>query len=252
MQRVLKAYGLSFLLHFLFFMAYILLFGEALKYKKVVEIDLSLQSQELQNYTEAPHKEDKKHRSEEKHSERSIHREVKEQAVQKNQKAKESRVQNSQMQETPKESGQESKGLESKETHNHVGEGLSKTGGLSSEQGTTKGQESTSTNRGKDAKEEREASPEAYLREKLSVISSIVQKHISYPLIARKMGWEGRVVVCFLLRSDGRVENVHVEKSSGYEILDKSAVSTVQKVSGLFPKPPVDVLVRLPINYKLE
>lgn len=248
MQRVLKAYGLSFFLHFLFFMAYILLFGQALKYKKVVEIDLSLQSQELQNYTEAPHKEDKKHRSEEKHSERSIHREVKEQAVQKNQKAKESQVQNSEVQETPKESGQESKGFESEETHNHVGEGLSKTGGLSSDQDTTKGQESTSTNRGKDAKEEREA----YLREKLSVISSIVQKHISYPLIARKMGWEGRVVVCFLLRSDGRVENVHVEKSSGYEILDKNAVSTVQKVSGLFPKPPVDVLVRLPINYKLE
>lgn len=95
-------------------------------------------------------------------------------------------------------------------------------------------------------------SQELYLREKLSIISSIVQKHISYPLLARRMGWEGRVVVCFILHPDGRIENLHVEKSSGYEILDKNALDTVKRVANLFPAPPVEVLVKLPVNYKLE
>ncbi len=91
-----------------------------------------------------------------------------------------------------------------------------------------------------------------YLREKLSIISSIVQKHISYPPLARRMGWEGKVVVCFTLTSEGKMENLHVEKGSGYDLLDKNAMETVKKVAHLFPKPPVDVVVRLPVNYRLE
>ncbi|MFN3598535.1 MAG: energy transducer TonB [Aquificaceae bacterium] len=91
-----------------------------------------------------------------------------------------------------------------------------------------------------------------YLREKLSLISFIVQKHISYPPLARRMGWEGKVVVCFTLTAEGELKDLHIEKSSGYEFLDKNAMETVKKVAHLFPKPPVDVVVKLPVNYRLE
>jgi len=91
-----------------------------------------------------------------------------------------------------------------------------------------------------------------FLKEKLSVISSIIQKNISYPPLARKMGWEGKVIICIHLRSDGTLEDVKIEKSSGYELLDRNALETVKKVAHLFPKPPVDVIVRLPVSYKLE
>lgn len=91
-----------------------------------------------------------------------------------------------------------------------------------------------------------------YLKEKLSVISQIIQKNISYPPIARRMGWEGRVVLSIRLYTDGTVKEIKVLESSGYEVLDRNAVDTVRRVSGLFPKPPVEVIVRLPVNYKLE
>ncbi|MFN7066120.1 MAG: energy transducer TonB, partial [Aquificaceae bacterium] len=91
-----------------------------------------------------------------------------------------------------------------------------------------------------------------YLREKLSLISSIVQKHISYPPLARRMGWEGKVVVCFTLTAEGKLKDLHIEKSSGYEFLDKNALDTIKRIADLFPKPTVEVMVRLPVSYKLE
>lgn len=93
---------------------------------------------------------------------------------------------------------------------------------------------------------------EAYIKEKLMVISSIVKKSISYPSIARRMGWEGKVVLIIHLTKDGNVEKIHVEQSSGYEVLDRNAVDTIRRVSYLFPKPPVDVSVKLPVSYRLE
>lgn len=93
---------------------------------------------------------------------------------------------------------------------------------------------------------------ELFLKEKLLVISSLVQKSINYPTLARRMGWEGRVVVYFKLTPEGRLEDLHVLESSGYEVLDGSALEAVRKIAHLFPKPPVMVVVKLPVNFKLE
>ncbi len=97
-----------------------------------------------------------------------------------------------------------------------------------------------------------EEQKQLYLKEKLSVISQIIQKNISYPPIARRMGWEGRVVLSIRLCTDGTVKDIKVLESSGYEVLDRNAVDTVRRVAGLFPKPPVEVVVKVPVNYKLE
>ncbi|MCD6547922.1 MAG: energy transducer TonB [Thermodesulfobacterium sp.] len=91
-----------------------------------------------------------------------------------------------------------------------------------------------------------------FLLEKLYIISKIVQKNISYPYIARKMGWEGRVVVSFVLTKEGKINLLTVEKSSGYDVLDENAIKTIKKVSKYFPLPPLDVKIKLPISYKLD
>ena len=91
-----------------------------------------------------------------------------------------------------------------------------------------------------------------FLLEKLYIISKIVQKNISYPYIARKMGWEGRVVVSFILTKEGKINLLTVEKSSGYDVLDENAIKTIKKVSKYFPLPPLDVKIKLPISYKLD
>lgn len=93
---------------------------------------------------------------------------------------------------------------------------------------------------------------EAFLASKLSLISQIVQQRISYPYMARRLGLEGKVVVSFLLTKGGEVKEIRVEESSSHKLLDENAVETIKKCSSLFPVPPTDVKVRLPISYRLE
>jgi protein TonB len=93
---------------------------------------------------------------------------------------------------------------------------------------------------------------ESFLRERLSVISNIVQRHINYPPIARRMGWEGKVLVSFVLEPKGDIRDLKVLKSCGYEVLDKEALDAIRRSYKDFPKPPVSVMVKLPINFRLE
>jgi len=98
----------------------------------------------------------------------------------------------------------------------------------------------------------RVALEESFLRERLSVISNIVQRHINYPPIARRMGWEGRVLIGFVLEPDGDIRDLKVLKSCGYEVLDKEALDAIRRSYKDFPKPPVSVVIKLPINFRLE
>jgi protein TonB len=98
----------------------------------------------------------------------------------------------------------------------------------------------------------RVALEESFLRERLSVISNIVQRHINYPSIARRMGWEGRALIGFVLEPNGDIRDLKVLKSCGYEVLDKEALDAIRRSYKDFPKPPVSVMVKLPINFRLE
>jgi protein TonB len=93
---------------------------------------------------------------------------------------------------------------------------------------------------------------EGFLRERLLVITDIVQRHINYPPIARRMGWEGKVLVSFVLEPNGDIRDLKVLKSCGYEVLDKEALDAIRRSYKDFPKPPVSVVVKLPINFRLE
>ena len=93
---------------------------------------------------------------------------------------------------------------------------------------------------------------EKFLLKKLFLISKIIQNNITYPYIARKMGWEGKVIISFVLTKEGKINFLTVEKSSGYDVLDKNAIKTIKKVSKYFPLPPHDVKISIPILYKLD
>jgi protein TonB len=100
--------------------------------------------------------------------------------------------------------------------------------------------------------DENKNAEESFLRERLSVISNIVQRHINYPPIARRMGWEGRALIGFVLEPNGDIRDLKVLKSCGYEVLDKEALDAIRRSYKDFPKPPVSVMVKLPINFRLE
>jgi len=76
-----------------------------------------------------------------------------------------------------------------------------------------------------------------------------------YPEIARVRGYEGIVLVSAEILTTGRVENAKIRKSSGYSILDQSALNAVKawrfepaKKSGR----PFTMWVEVPIKFVLK
>lgn len=96
-----------------------------------------------------------------------------------------------------------------------------------------------------------EEARQRYIKEHFSYIRDIITRNISYPYMARKMGWSGRVTVSFIVSESGAVIDIKILESSGFDLLDRNAVETVKKVSP-FPKPPVRAEVIIPIVYKLN
>jgi len=91
-----------------------------------------------------------------------------------------------------------------------------------------------------------------YKAQNLSKIRDIVRSFLRYPLIAKKMGWEGTVVLKFTIYPNGMLKNIEIEKSSGFEVLDKNAVKVIRSVSSKFPRPERPVTIVLPITYRLK
>lgn len=90
-----------------------------------------------------------------------------------------------------------------------------------------------------------------YLQEHFAYIRDLIMNNLTYPPMARKVGWQGKVRVSFVIRKDGRVEALKVVESSGHGILDKNVVETIRQVQP-FPKPPVRAELVIPVVYMLK
>ncbi|MDI6729487.1 MAG: energy transducer TonB [Thermodesulfovibrionales bacterium] len=90
-----------------------------------------------------------------------------------------------------------------------------------------------------------------YLKEHFAYIRDTIMKNLSYPHMARRMGWAGKVTVSFVVCENGYVENLKILETSGIGLLDKNAMGTIKKVMP-FPKPPVRAELIMPIVYRLE
>jgi len=76
-----------------------------------------------------------------------------------------------------------------------------------------------------------------------------------YPPIAREAGWEGTVIVRVVIQPDGQTGDVQVRKSSGYPILDQSAIEAIQTWRFTPARDghiPIRSLVDIPINFDLQ
>ena len=90
-----------------------------------------------------------------------------------------------------------------------------------------------------------------HLQREYAYIRDAIQQGIDYPAMARRMGWEGKVVVSFLVLSDGSVRDVRVVQGSGHPALDRGAVDAVRKAAP-FPRPPAEAEIITPVVYRLE
>jgi protein TonB len=88
-----------------------------------------------------------------------------------------------------------------------------------------------------------------------ALLLSDLQRYFEYPHLARLRGWQGMVWLSVTVRPDGILDAIHVAKSSGYALLDRSAMDAMQRVGQLtearrwLRDEPVEL--PLPILYQL-
>lgn len=90
-----------------------------------------------------------------------------------------------------------------------------------------------------------------YLAEHFRYIKKIIERNMTYPDRARRLGWAGRCVIAFSVQKNGQTRNIKVLSSSGYNILDDNVVDTIKRVQP-FPKPPIPVTLTMPFNYDIN
>lgn len=76
-----------------------------------------------------------------------------------------------------------------------------------------------------------------------------------YPQMARVNNWQGKVVLKFVVKEDGTVENLEVVQSSGHAALDEAAMEVLRRASPLSLKHDLGkpkVSFQIPISYTLR
>jgi protein TonB len=89
----------------------------------------------------------------------------------------------------------------------------------------------------------------------LGEVQTRLSRYLRYPPLAREKGWEGTVLVGFRMDPDGNLGQIHVAHSSGYDVLDQSAVhslSRIERLEQLAPRLQGHALaMQLPVVYRL-
>lgn len=77
----------------------------------------------------------------------------------------------------------------------------------------------------------------------------------AYPQEAREKGYEGEVMLRVEVLPNGRVGQIEVKNSSGYELLDRSALTTVKQwrfVPAKKGETPIPLWVNIPVKFQLQ
>src|SRR4030042_3631575 len=82
-----------------------------------------------------------------------------------------------------------------------------------------------------------------------ALIRAAIEKAKTYPLIARKRGVEGTVLVRFRIDAKGSQQDVKIVRSSGYQILDDEVQKMLKKAS---PFPELNGEIVIPVTFKLK
>ncbi len=93
------------------------------------------------------------------------------------------------------------------------------------------------------------------LRNYLSRVRNIIEAHKRYPLRARTLGIEGKVMVAFKIDKDGNAMDIRILKKSPFFTFNRAAVRTISSSSPFPPppeklRPPLRLAIR--IDYQLE
>jgi protein TonB len=77
-------------------------------------------------------------------------------------------------------------------------------------------------------------------------------QHFRYPLLARRQGWQGEVLLSVPVAADGSLGPTTILRSSGHAVLDRAALAALARVSALSWTPGIAFTLELPVRYRLH
>lgn len=88
-----------------------------------------------------------------------------------------------------------------------------------------------------------------YILNNLAYIGKITQKYLRYPSNAAMLQQGGGNVVEFYLHPNGDISDLKIIKKSGFILLDRNSVKTIEIAYKDYPHPKTKTLIRFYINY---
>ena len=85
--------------------------------------------------------------------------------------------------------------------------------------------------------------------DEMAAIRAAIERAKKYPLAAKRRGIEGTATVEFSIDTKGMPENIKIVTSSGSDILDNAALSTITRA---VPFPRDIRIIKVPIAFRLE
>ena len=81
-------------------------------------------------------------------------------------------------------------------------------------------------------------------------------RYFDYPIMARQHGWEGRVTVAMNVAADGQLQQIRVIRSSGFAILDDSALQSLRRIDHIDDAVTLlngqQLAMQFPVVYRLQ
>lgn len=88
-----------------------------------------------------------------------------------------------------------------------------------------------------------------YIINNLAYIGRITQKYLRYPANAAMLQQGGGNVVEFYLHPNGDISDLKIIKKSGFILLDRNSIKTIEIAYKDYPHPKTKTLIRFYINY---
>lgn len=89
----------------------------------------------------------------------------------------------------------------------------------------------------------------------LGELRTRLSHYLTYPPQARNLGWEGTVLLSLRVEPDGQLDKIRLEHSSGYAVLDNSALNSLERIGNLIEAriwlEGQGIDIQLPVIYKL-
>ena len=94
---------------------------------------------------------------------------------------------------------------------------------------------------------------EEFVKTNFEIIRDMVLANLKYPNMAKRMGQTGIVELILVIDTSGKLLEVMLQKSSGYKLLDKSALQAATRLSeAILPNPQAISRVVLPVAFALN